>query len=510
MRDDRINYVAVGAFVLVVLCGLVLSLALLTGKTGTRDRYYTIFNDVTGLKYGSQVLYMGYPVGQVEFIEPEVQPDGIRFKLTLSVDTAFAGWQVPKDSVAQVRAAGLLAAKSIDIRAGRAGNPLQPGDTMTGIANVDPFSAMTDTANTVRHIAEHTVAPLVENLKRYIDTVGVALENHGANVIENVADITDELARRTPALIDDVMLTSAELRAATGTVRKVLSDDNADKVGLALDNVLAMSEDAALLVAKLRIEADEFSARMLMSAGNLEQLTRDAHLGVGRILSEESATQIKTIIDNVHAITDRLAVTVPTLSERLEGMLKPRYAEQLDTVMANLESASVELEVLMRDSRGQLDRLLGDRTADKVELALGNVAEASAAVAELSGNLNSRLGTLLTETTVQKVQGALDGFSQAAVNVAALSTRLKSSTGKLDTLLVALNETVGENRPALRRSIQDLQHTLGVLATHVDSLTRDLEGTSRNMYEFSRAIKQNPGLLLRGTTVSDERIRTAQ
>ena len=57
---------------LAMVVGLVISISVLSGKTGATDLYYTRYDDATGLKYGTQVLYMGFPVGQVEAIRPVV------------------------------------------------------------------------------------------------------------------------------------------------------------------------------------------------------------------------------------------------------------------------------------------------------------------------------------------------------------------------------------------------------------------------------------------------------
>ena len=58
MKSDRINYIIVGGFVILMLAGIVTSVAMLSGRTGATDTYYTSYEDVTGLKFGSQVLYM--------------------------------------------------------------------------------------------------------------------------------------------------------------------------------------------------------------------------------------------------------------------------------------------------------------------------------------------------------------------------------------------------------------------------------------------------------------------
>ncbi len=49
MKSDRVNYIIVGGFVILMLTGIVISVAMLAGRTGTADTYYTSYEDVTGL-----------------------------------------------------------------------------------------------------------------------------------------------------------------------------------------------------------------------------------------------------------------------------------------------------------------------------------------------------------------------------------------------------------------------------------------------------------------------------
>lgn len=63
MNGGKLNYVVVGAFVLAMLVALVVSLAVLMGRTGATDDYYAVYRNVTGVKFGTQVLYEGYPIG---------------------------------------------------------------------------------------------------------------------------------------------------------------------------------------------------------------------------------------------------------------------------------------------------------------------------------------------------------------------------------------------------------------------------------------------------------------
>jgi hypothetical protein len=45
--------------------------------------------------------------------------------------------------------------------------------------------------------------------------------------------------------------------------------------------------------------------------------------------------------------------------------------------------------------------------------------------------------------------------------------------------------------------VRHLRHTLSTVAQHIDEVALSLEGTTRNMLEFSRRLKADPGLLLR-------------
>ena len=110
MTNHRINYAVVGIFVIAALVSLVAAVAVLTGQTGSTTTYFTTYKNVGGLKFGTQVLYEGYPVGQVEEIAPEEFKGSTRFRITLAIAE---GWRIPADSIAEVSASGLLAAVTI-------------------------------------------------------------------------------------------------------------------------------------------------------------------------------------------------------------------------------------------------------------------------------------------------------------------------------------------------------------------------------------------------------------
>ena len=111
---------------------------------------------------------------------------------------------------------------------------------------------------------------------------------------------------------------------------------------------------------------------------------------------------------------------------------------------------------------------------------------------------------MLTEQTGAKVRTAVDDFASAAHNVAGLTADLGRTRAALDKLLTSLDRVVTDNEPELRRALEQARFSLGILAQHVDAIVQNLEGTTRNMNEFSRQIRQSPGLLLRSTQPADD------
>ena len=70
-------------------------------------------------------------------------------------------------------------------------------------------------------------------------------------------------------------------------------------------------------------------------------------------------------------------------------------------------------------------------------------------------------------------------------------------------VLENMDDLVTGTKPEMEKAVSDLRFVMETLSRHIDTISQSLEGTSRNMYEFSRHIRQNPGLLLGGTPPSD-------
>ena len=103
---------------------------------------------------------------------------------------------------------------------------------------------------------------------------------------------------------------------------------------------------------------------------------------------------------------------------------------------------------------------------------------------------------IATPANRRKLEGVLDHVDKAAASLDHLMLESNVMVGSASELLEG-------NEDEIRKAIEDLQHTSASLARHIDSINHHMDGAARNMYEFSRQIRQNPGLLLGGTPPAD-------
>lgn len=124
--ETRANYVAVGAFVLLLLAGAVVALLWLArGQFNREATYYDIYfsGSVTGLAQGSVVRYNGIQVGRV--VEIRIDPQNTsQVRATIEIDQAAT--VIKSDVVASLEVQGLTGAAFIEITGGsQSAPPLQ-------------------------------------------------------------------------------------------------------------------------------------------------------------------------------------------------------------------------------------------------------------------------------------------------------------------------------------------------------------------------------------------------
>ncbi|MFN2309201.1 MAG: MlaD family protein [Gammaproteobacteria bacterium] len=165
---------------------------------------------------------------------------------------------------------------------------------------------------------------------------------------------------------------------------------------------------------------------------------------------------------------------------------------------------------------------LGELTREGIRPLIDNLnrtvsglgGELEARVPRLLGELESilhkldqgadGLARLLDTDNTQRVTSIVADVEASARDFRALSAGLRGTQAQLDALLGEAQAVVGDNRGDLRQSVQALRRTLDSVAREVDGILYGLEGSSRNLHEFTRELRGNPGLLLRGGAAAEQ------
>lgn len=234
MRNEKISYVVVGAFVVAMVAALLVSVAVLTGRTGDTDPYYAVYGNVSGINPGTKVLYEGFMIGQVERVEPERIGNDIRFKVWMDIRK---GWTIPADSTARISVSGLLSAVMIDIKRGTSTVFIEPGGEIAAAPGGNLFAVMSEVANEVANLSQTALRPLLANLDEQIGLVGTLLRERAPELMANLIAVSQDLAEKTPAITRDMQGFAAELNVAGGRVNQVLRDENLETIDASLANV---------------------------------------------------------------------------------------------------------------------------------------------------------------------------------------------------------------------------------------------------------------------------------
>lgn len=303
MKRDNINYVFVGATVVVAFVLLLATLMTITGTRGGSVGYHAYFDNVTGVRIGAPVLYQGFRIGQVDDIVPE-RDGGTRYRVELAVRP---DWPIPADSVAQLQASGLLADVRVAIRGGQSVAMLTPGSEMASQAGGDVFAAMNELADELTVLTRDRIRPLVETLAVRIDS------------------ITGSIDTGLPTLVSESSALLARLNQAADNVNNLLGEDNRLAVGATL-------RDLRIVASDLR----ETQAQTQALIGALNQT-----------LSENRPEIRQVVVDLERAVST--------------------IAQRMDSVVHHLDSSSRNFDEFSREIRRNPNRLLFSPKADDVE-----------------------------------------------------------------------------------------------------------------------------------------------
>ncbi|NBB83715.1 MAG: MCE family protein [Alphaproteobacteria bacterium] len=311
--ETRANYVAVGAFVLLLMVGLA-AFALWLSQVALQqdtERYRIFFTGaVTGLQAGSTVRYRGIPVGSVA--EVGIDPDNIervRVLVELEPDTP-----VRTDSVARLELQGITGGVYVLIEGGSQQAP--------------PLIEASDERPPVIPSEPSTIQAVLDSLPEVLAQATVLLDSANALLSE------DNVAAMTGAIADVKAITGA-LSAQTASLESVVSG---------MDGLVTNLDG---LVEETRLDAARLSDRLDTLLANVDDRT-----GTATDELEAAADDIRELADTYTALGDQV--------NGLVGDVRPAIRDFAGTGLP-------EFTLMVTELRGLAETLT--RVAEQIERA---------------------------------------------------------------------------------------------------------------------------------------------
>jgi phospholipid/cholesterol/gamma-HCH transport system substrate-binding protein len=294
--EARANYVAVGAFVLLVLAGIVLAtlwLARVEFKTEFKFYQTHFAGSVSGLDIGAPVRLNGIDVGRVTRIDLD-PADPKLVTLVMEIRGSIA---LHADAVASLETQGLTGVSYVEISGGTLATP--PLTTAHG-ERYPTIASRPSSLEQVFASAPEVLAHLLVIANR---VEAVLDDKNRAAIAETLANLRD-----TTGVIDRRSKDIDRLISDAGETMHNLSTASA-----ALDVLVANLEHASGKADRLVASANTTFGRASRLANDLDTVIRSTAPGLQRLTTTDTARLDQLLID-----ADRLTTSLTRLSQKLD------------------------------------------------------------------------------------------------------------------------------------------------------------------------------------------------
>jgi phospholipid/cholesterol/gamma-HCH transport system substrate-binding protein len=236
--ETQANYVAVGAFVLACVIGLVVTIMWLAGVQYSQEYAYyqaSFKGSVTGLGKGTVTRYNGIEVGRLTDLQFDPN-DPQRVIVTMQVQPNL---NIREDSVASIESQGFTGASFVEIAGGTAQSPLL-------VAHEDQRYPVIRTKQStfaeLQQSAPQVIAKLNVTASRLNDLLSDNNRRAIARVLANLDETSQVIARRSAdidATIANANKAMANLTDASNNLRPTL-----DRVDLTVQKYGKVADDA--------------------------------------------------------------------------------------------------------------------------------------------------------------------------------------------------------------------------------------------------------------------------
>lgn len=143
---------------------------------------------------------------------------------------------------------------------------------------------------------------------------------------------------------------------------------------------------------------------------------------------------------------------------------------------------------------------LSTATADNLPTIMNNLNKISGSVQRSTAAIEQ--GVLKPEN-VNHIDSLIANADKVAANLSEVSQGLNETRKLLNESVARVNKLVDTNSGNVDEAARSFRYTADTIARYVDDIAHNADATARNMAEFSRSIRENPGLLIGGATPQD-------
>ena len=266
------NEIKVGVTALITILVFIWLYSFLKGNDifSNKAHYYAVYDKVSGLAESSPVEINGYKVGVVQSIK-FVNPESGKLLVLLSVNK---GFRLPKNTVAEITAASLIAGMKIQLVFGEGPGTYSNGDTIPGRLAESLISRL-----------ENELVPL----KNKVEVILVRLDSTigSLNEIMNPAfrnDITTGVASLSTTVKG---IEEADLGASLENLKKLtgMLADNSDKIKNTFSNLESVTD--TLAAADLYTSVNNLKSSLEKITGLMDNLINGKGTA-GKLMTDDS------------------------------------------------------------------------------------------------------------------------------------------------------------------------------------------------------------------------------
>lgn len=294
--ETRASHMAVGAFVLVLMLGMLGFIAWLAHYTGAQNyAYYDILydGDVTGLNLDGPVRYRGIIVGRVTSME--IDPENFdRVRITVEIQE---GTPLREDSYATVEPQGITGILYVLLQGGSAeANPL-PETTS------EPYPVIPSRPGKLAQIFESVPATLAK-ATLLLEQVTLLFNEENQAAIGNTLKNLESLTAKVDATSGDVEALLVSGRNAADQVAAMSESINALAIQLG-SQTGELGNDVSAAVADLRAMTQSFTSVAIqldtLLGENRQPINDFATTGLYE--ATQMLTEIRLLVAQLHRVT---------------------------------------------------------------------------------------------------------------------------------------------------------------------------------------------------------------